>query len=241
MSENQAQPHPPQGIEPDQDKERIDESTLLTRLAERLRAIEGEETKVIALIGGAASGKSTLARKLAETLGSADTISTDDYVVGDRAYRRQHLEGGDPTLKYDSAFLNRKIQEIISLQEGETVAVPTYDESSGASIAVGEENFNHQIKKIDYLIVEGDFNFVENPDVTIYFDVDDNTRLENRLKRDQETRSETDSQNIIDSFNLRHELQHLPHTLPVKESADILITASLDDKDGEYRYSTKGL
>ena len=166
------------------------EEETLSILVDRLKAIDKEGTKVVSLIGGAGSGKTTLVAKLCKFLGSADTLGTDDYVVGDRAYRREHIEGKDPTLKYDPKFLNEKIKQIKALRPGEEVAVPTYDEATGRAIATGEENYKHKIGRVDYLIVEGDFDFVENPDFVIYFDVPDEVRLQNRINRDLQTRSD---------------------------------------------------
>lgn len=58
-----------------------------------LNKITKESTRVISLIGGPASGKTIFAKSLAAKLGSADYISTDDHVVGDREYRRKNLGG----------------------------------------------------------------------------------------------------------------------------------------------------
>ncbi len=217
------------------------EAEMLSFLVDRFKTINKEGTKVISLIGGAGSGKTTLASKLCENLGSADFLGTDDYVVGDRAYRRENLEGSDPTLKYDPEFLNEKIRQIVNLEEGQQVVVPTYNEATGMAIAAGEENYEHKVGKVDYLIVEGDFDFVEKPDMVIYFDVPDEIRLQNRITRDKQTRSELDHRKIIDSFNLRHELQHIPHTLPAKGKADLVVhvDAKKSGEGFEYSYTIK--
>lgn len=217
-------------------KEKLQEGEIINFVTGKLENIKESGTAVVSIIGGAGSGKTTFAHKLCEALGSADTIGTDDYVVGDRGYRRANLEGKDPILKYDKDFLNKKIGEILNLNDGEEVAVPTYNEKTGLAIAAGEENYTHKVGKVDYLIVEGDFDFAENPDYKIYFDVSDETRLDNRISRDSQSRSETDSQKIIDSFNLRHELQHIPHTLPAKDTADMVIRVEPSYSDGICTY-----
>jgi uridine kinase len=186
----------------DNQNELLSESEVLSILASRIKNLVPEGTKVISLIGGAGSGKTTLAQRLCGLLGSADTLGTDDYVVGDRAYRREHLEGKDPIEKYDPVFLNNKIVQIRGLHEGEEVAVPTYNEATGEAIAAGEANYTHRVGKVEYLIVEGDFDFVEKPDLIIYFDVPDEIRLQNRISRDQQTRSESDPEKIKANFQL---------------------------------------
>ena len=93
-----------------------------------VRKSKGEDTEVISIVGGAGSGKTTLARKLVDALGSADMLGTDDYVVGDRAYRRANLEGGDPIKKYNPVKLNDHIAAIKRLTNDEKLGVPTYNE-----------------------------------------------------------------------------------------------------------------
>lgn len=211
----------------------MNEVELLTNLSNVIRKLKiDDQVTVISLIGGAACGKSTIARKLSDILGDADILGTDDYVVGDRAYRRKHLEGGDPRKKYNQKKLNEHIEKICRLQEGEQFLVPTYDEQTGE--AVDAAKYNRTIGKVKYLIIEGDFDFVEKPDYRIYLDVSDKTRLENRLRRDQNTRNAS-IQEIKASFDLRQKLQHIPYTLPAREKADFVIKACAG-KDGEYVY-----
>lgn len=169
-------------------------------------------------------------------LGDAGTLSTDDYVVGDRVFRRQNLEGGDPIKKYFPQALNDHIAKIKALEFGERLPVPEYDERTGE--AVSAEQYSKSIGKVKYLIVEGDFDFVENPDLLIYFDVPDEVRLHNRIVRDRQIRGETDNSDIIDNFNLRQELQHIPHTLPAKDKADLIVRAHAAerDNDGKVKY-----
>lgn len=50
--------------------------------------------------------------------------------------------------------------------------------------AVDAKEYHKKISQVKYIIVEGDFDFVIAPDLLIYFDVDDETRLNNRIQRD---------------------------------------------------------
>lgn len=202
----------------------------LAQTIEHLPAAEA--TRVVSLIGGAASGKSTFSRAIIDQLAqaglSADVIGTDDFNKGDRAWRWENFEGkdgSDPIGKYDFALLNAKVQEIKQNNDPDkNVPVPTYNQATGLAIDEGEDNYAHRVGKVDVLIVEGDFHPVIDPDLVVYLHVPDEQRLQNRVNRDVIHRG-GDPAKTTASFNFRHGVQHLPHTLPSLEQADYVVTA----------------
>ena len=141
-----------------------------------------DNVKVINIVGGAGSGKTTFAHELIMFLGDACTLSTDDYVIGNREFRRKNLEGNSPLKKYNTTALNENISAIKNLKANEFHLVPTYDDVTGEGVDARE--YHKKVFPVKYIIVEGDFDFVKNPDLLIYFDVDDETRLHNRITRD---------------------------------------------------------
>ena len=194
---------------------------------------------IVSLVGGAASGKSTLAglmiKRLQRQGWAADSISTDDYVIGDRIYRREHLEGREPRAKYDFNLLNMKIAQIRNNRNSKLkIAVPTYDEANGIAVAAGEEKFIHKIGKVDVLIIEGDFYEVTDPDLAIFLDVSDEQRLRSRVARDVEHRNEADTSKIVENFHIRQAAQHLPYTLPAAEHADLIVRGNFVGKRWSY-------
>ena len=220
-------------------KSKIDEDRIVNEIKKHLKKIDKPNTKKISLIGGAASGKSLLSKRLSDSLNSAEVICTDDYVIGDRDYRRKHIEGQDPTKKYDINFLKKKIKEICSLKQGQSVKIPTYNPKTGLAVAEGENNFKKSIKQVDYIIIEGDFDFVDDSDYKIFFHVPDEIRLQNRIHRDNESRNEPNPEKIIANFQSRQRLQQEPYTLPAACKSDLLIIVSAkENNEGfEYRYS----
>lgn len=217
----------------------LNSESLVSVINRAILKLQQPETKIVALYGGAASGKTTLCKALVDSLvqqgHSADFIGTDDYVIGDRAYRRQHIEGKDPREKYDFKLLNQTISAIKEITSSEeTVGVPTYDEVSGEGIAAGEGNYTHRIGRLEALIVEGDFPEVENPDLVIYIDTPDEARLTNRLARDKVHRNEADTSKIVDNFHLRQKKQHEPITLTALDQANIIIRASVTENEWRY-------
>jgi len=220
---------------------RLNDEQLVEYVAAYLKDIQKEGPKIISLIGGPASGKSTLAQRLGTSLGKAIVLSTDNYLKGDRAWRRANVEdlGKDPVLKYDPEYLNQQVKAVVSLEEGEEVGVPTYDGATGIAISQDPDHkpdpssYPRKIKgRQDFILVEGDFQFLspELVDKIIYLDVDDNVRLENRVYRDAVERKEHDDPAVSEqktraNFNLRQSAQFIPHTLPQKERAGMVIKA----------------
>ena len=160
----------------------LNRKSVFMEIKNRIENIADDTVKVISIVGGAGSGKTVFARELIMFLDNACTLGTDDYVIGDRAYRKKYLEGGNPLKKYNPNALNKNISAIKNLKEDEYFLVPAYDDATGK--AVDAEEYHKKIFQVKYLIVEGDFDFVENPDLLIYYDVDDETRLQNRIQRD---------------------------------------------------------
>lgn len=212
----------------------LDDNQLIQYLTEYFRGIHKDGTKIIALIGGPASGKGTLAAKIAKSLGKTTVLSSDNYLKGDRVWRRANIEGEglDPILKYDPEFLNEQIQAIKDLQDGQELGIPIYDGMSGIAISKDPNNrpdnsvYPTKVKgHQDFVIIEGDFRFLDPQqlDRLVYLDVDDQTRLENRTYRDTVDRGESDKEKIKENFESRQQTQFIPHTLPQIGKADLVI------------------
>lgn len=218
----------------------VDTGRTVEFLAEAIQQLPIEAVKIVSLIGGAASGKSSLSRALVDKLiqlgVSADSIATDDFNKGDRAWRWENFEGKDtdPIGKYDFKLLNQKIQAIKqNTSTDKAIPVPTYNQATGLAIDAGEVNYAHRVGKVDALIVEGDFHPVANPDLVIYLHVPDEQRLQNRIDRDVVHRG-GDPEKTTVSFNFRHRSQHLPHTLPSLEKADYVIEADASSPEWQF-------
>lgn len=211
-------------------KSDLDSEQVTGILAEAVHSPPDEKTKIITVAGGAASGKSTLAQSLLDSLLQsgikADRIETDDFVRGDRAWRREHVESKtdvNATAKYDFVLMNQKIEAITAnTNPATTVGIPTYNQATGLAIDEGEINYQHQVGPVNALIVTQDFDAVDTPSLAFYLHVPDVKRLENRVKRDVVARG-GDPQTTTDNFNLRQNTQHVPHTLPLLTKADYVI------------------
>lgn len=227
----------------------LDDASALTLIAKYLKNINRSGTKIISIVGGAASGKSTLAKNLVGFLGNADTISTDAFGLGSREYRREFLEGRKPLEKYDFNLLREKVEAIKNLQSGELEPVPTYDEESGNAlkidfdkvsgkiVSVNKDDYTKKVGKVDYFIVEGDFQPLDDQDFCIYMHLPDAARLKNRIFRDSESRSVSNPNQIVKSFKLRQKMQHEKYTLPASSRSDMLIIVSPRAVENQLKYS----
>jgi len=227
----------------------LDDEEAALEIARHLREMRKDGTKIISLIGGAASGKSMLARRVANVLQDAATISTDDFLLGSRSYRAEYLEGRYPLKKYDFDLLREKVDRIRNLRPGESEPVPVYEEKDGVAIklldfdpdtgrvlSIDKDHYPKRVEKVGFLIVEGDFQPLASPDCQIFFHVPDDVRLSNRINRDVQQRRAMSVRETADSFALRQRLQHQPYTLPCASNADILIMVSAVPVDTRYKY-----
>jgi len=209
------------------------DNLLYDYLVDQIKNISKTGTKIITLVGGVASGKTTLASELVKRLGSADSITTDAFAAGTREYR--HTQYGQIDKKNDLVLYAKKLYDLVNLKEGETIRFPQYDEKTGLAAAAGEANFPKIVKKVEYFIVEGDFNFSKgDEDLAIYFHVPDEIRTANRINRDVIQRGWADTDKLKNDIKVRDEKQHFPFTLPNAADSDILIVAKV--KDGKYTY-----
>jgi uridine kinase len=196
-------------------------------LAEAIQGLPGNRMKLIAVVGGPASGKGELVKAMVTNLTlqglATDAVSTDDYSIRTRDWRWEH-EREDPLKLKDFGLLNQYVEAISKLENDlEKVAVPTYDPETGLAIAAGEENYTHKVGKCDVFIVEGDFDPLENPDLKIFVDMPAEDRLKIRTARDLAERGEVDPEKVAVSFLSRHDKQYVPHTAPAIQTADIAI------------------
>ena len=178
---------------------------------------------VIGVAGGSGSGKTTVVRKIVESMG-------DDHVVvleHDRYYH-DHPElrlEERASLNYDhpdsleTALMVRHVNE---LRSGRAVELPAYDFARHA-----RRHTTDRVSPRQIIIVEGILIFADAPlrdlmDVKVFVDTDDDTRFIRRLKRDVADRGRT-MESVIDQYLSTVKPMHLEFVEPTKRYADIII------------------
>jgi uridine kinase len=181
-----------------------------------------EKISLIGVCGGSASGKSTLAARLRESLGPANCslISLDNY------YRDFVKLGRDPSrVNYDhpdSFDIKRLSHDLKRLLGGHPTEIPVYDFKTHT-----RSNRQVIIHVSPYVIVEGLFLFNLNKleitfDHKIYVNTPARIRLIRRIRRDSRERGRSIA-SIFWQYVRFVSPMHKLYVLPNRELADHIV------------------
>ena len=178
---------------------------------------------VIGVAGGSGSGKTTVVRRIVESLGD-DQVTVLEH---DRYYRdRSDLRFEErAALNYDhpdELDTGLMVQHVEALREGRSVEVPVYDFARYTRRPATDTALPRKA-----LIVEGILIFVDQAlralmDVKVFVDTDDDTRFIRRLRRDVADRGRT-MESVIEQYLKTVKPMHLEFVEPSKRYADIII------------------
>ena len=178
---------------------------------------------VIGVAGGSGSGKTTVVRRISESIGP-DAVAVLDH---DRYYRdRNDLRLEErAALNYDhpdGLETDLLVAHVKALKDGRPVEVPSYDFSRHARLANTET-----VTPRRAIIVEGILVFVDAPlralmDVKVFVDTDSDTRFIRRLSRDVAERGRT-MESVIEQYQSTVKPMHLEFVEPSKRYADVIL------------------
>jgi uridine kinase len=178
---------------------------------------------VIGVAGGSGSGKTTVVRRIIESIGP-DEVAVLDH---DRYYRdRNDLRLEErAALNYDhpdALETDLMVRHVMELKAGRAVAVPSYDFTRHARLATTET-----VSPRRAIIVEGILVFVDAPlralmDIKIFVDTDSDTRFIRRLSRDVAERGRT-MESVIEQYQSTVKPMHLEFVEPSKRYADVIL------------------
>jgi uridine kinase len=178
---------------------------------------------VIGVAGGSGSGKTTVVRRIIESLGN-DQVT---FLQHDRYYRARNdlrLEER-AALNYDhpdSLETDLMVHHLTELREGRSVEVPTYDFARYTRLAATETT-----QPCRTIIAEGILIFVDPAlrallDVKVFVDADDDIRFIRRLRRDVAERGRT-MDSVIEQYQSTVKPMHLEFVEPSKRYADVIV------------------
>ncbi len=178
---------------------------------------------IIGIAGGTGSGKTTVARKMAEALPDASVafIEMDAYY---RDFRHLSLEelhrvNWDHPEAIDIELLTA---HLAALSRGEATETPMYDFASHARIPR-----TRRIDPVDVIVIDGilllsDAGVRDLCDVKVFVDADADIRLIRRIRRDTVARGRT-LESVLDQYLTTVQPMHLQFVEPSKRYADVIV------------------
>jgi uridine kinase len=178
---------------------------------------------VIGVAGGSGSGKTTVVRRIVESIGDGQVVVLEH----DRYYRdRNDLRLEErAALNYDhpdSLETDLLVQHVEALRDGRRVEVPRYDFARYVRHASAEAIEPRRAIIVEGILIYTDAALRRLMDVKVFVDTDDDTRFIRRLQRDISERGRT-VQSVIDQYSSTVKPMHLEFVEPSKRYADVII------------------
>lgn len=178
---------------------------------------------IIGIAGGTGSGKSTVARKVAEALPHASVA----FLEMDAYYRdfqhltlaqRQHVNWDHPDA-FDFALLT---EHLSALARGEPVGMPVYEFATHA-----RSPRTVRIEPADVVVIDGilllcDESIRDLCDVKLFVDADADIRLVRRIRRDTTVRGRS-LESVLEQYLTTVQPMHLQFVEPSKRYADVIV------------------
>ena len=185
---------------------------------------------LIGIAGGTASGKSTLARRLARALGPdrCVTVSQDNYYrdLSTLSVEARARVNFDHPESIDAALFAEQLR---ALAQGHTVTAPRYDFAHHTRMSGGE-----QLEPRPVILVEGILVFVfpevvEQLDIKIYVQTPDDIRLARRVQRDIAERGR-DVDGVLNQYLETVRPMHEQFGHDSRRAADLIVPGSGDNQ-----------
>jgi uridine kinase len=178
---------------------------------------------IIGIAGGTGSGKSTVARRVAEALHRASVafIDMDAYYL-DFAHlpieERRQINWDHPE-RFD---IDLFIKQMRQLQAREAINKPVYD-----FVTHTRSRLTVHVPPADVIVVDGILLFVEERvrelfDVKVFVDADADVRLARRIKRDMAKRGRP-LEEILEQYMSTVRPMHEQFVEPSKRYADVIV------------------
>ncbi len=183
----------------------------------------GSSPLVVGVAGGSGSGKTTVVRRIVESLGD-DQVTVIEH---DRYYRdRNDLRLEErAALNYDhpdSLETDLLVRHLHELRAGRTIEAPTYDFARHARQSITEPVAARRAIIVEGILIFSDAALRALMDVKVFVDADADTRFIRRLQRDITDRGRT-LPSVIEQYLGTVKPMHLEFVEPSKRYADIIV------------------
>jgi uridine kinase len=178
---------------------------------------------VIGVAGGSGSGKTTVVRRIVDSLGDTEvTVLEHDRYYRDRNDLRLEERAALNYDHPDSLETDLLVAHVHALRQGHAVQVPVYDFARHARQPSTERVEPRRAIIIEGILIYTDAALRRLMDVKVFVDTDDDTRFIRRLQRDIAERGRT-VQSVIDQYLGTVKPMHLEFVEPSKRYADIIV------------------
>ncbi len=179
---------------------------------------------IIGIAGGTGSGKSTVARKVAEALGEASVafIEMDSY-YRDFSHLARHELHHHVNWDHPDAFdVELFASQLEALARGQSIETPVYEFATHSrSVQV------RRVNPMDVIVIDGILLLADERlrtvcDVKVFVDADPDIRLIRRIRRDMATRGRS-LDSVLDQYLSTVQPMHLQFVEPSKRYADVIV------------------
>jgi uridine kinase len=178
---------------------------------------------VIGVAGGSGSGKTTVVRRIIESIGDEQvTVLEHDRYYRDRNDLRLEERAALNYDHPDSLETDLLVRHVHELRAGRPVEVPEYDFARHARQPVTITALPRRAIIVEGILIFADAALRSLMDVKVFVDADDDTRFIRRLQRDIAERGRTVA-SVIDQYLGTVKPMHLEFVEPSKRYADIII------------------
>ena len=180
--------------------------------------------KVIAIVGGSGSGKTTFAQLLQQGLGlkTCSILSQDHYYIDQSAKFRENAESVnfDQPQALDFPLLESHLK---SLRQGNPVQIPIYDFVTHKRLDQTEYFPSVPVILLDGTLILTQEKLLAQIDVSIFIDTPETIRFTRRLHRDRVERGRTQEE-VLKQFSKQVKPMHDEYVEPSKINADHVIS-----------------
>lgn len=178
---------------------------------------------IVGVAGGSGSGKTTVARRLNESLPrtSVRALQHDSYYRdrGDLTpEEREHLNYDHP----DALETELMVEHLKALRRGETIEVPRYDFKRHRRASETTTVTPAKVIVVEGILVLADERLREQFDIKLYVDTAPDIRAFRRIRRDMQKRGRS-FESIREQYYATVRPMHMAFVEPSKFHADLII------------------
>lgn len=178
---------------------------------------------VIGVAGGSGSGKTTVVRRIVESLGpDAVTVLEHDRYYRDRNDLRLEERAALNYDHPDALETDLLVRHVRDLKAGRCIDAPRYDFTRFARLDTTEAIAPRTAIIVEGILIFTDAALRDLMDVKVFVDADADTRFIRRLRRDVAERGRT-MEAVIDQYLGTVKPMHFDFVEPTKRYADLII------------------